>query len=343
MTRKTKGFPAWVVKANDQGDPYGLIDWLTEEDLPTFDEPSVTIEVQYSSLNYKDALACRGHRGVAGPLPHVPGIDCAGSVLRSDSTDYAVGDQVLVTGYDLGGKRWGGYSGCVRVPADWVVAMPDGLTTRQAMTYGTAGFTAAQCVKAVSERVSPDAGEVVVTGATGGVGCFSVALLAKLGYRVTAVTGKPDRADRLRQLGASEVVGRDAVTDDGTAPLLSERWAGAVDTVGGAPLMNVLRSTRHRGVVAACGLVAGAELSVSLYPFLLRGVTLAGIDSAKCPRTPRLDIWKRLAGPWRVDLADELVTIISLDSLPDAIECILAGGMTGRTLVTPDTASKKSD
>lgn len=338
MSSPVDRFPCWIVRATD-GDPTGGIEWLTDEQLPAVDGPSVLIEVECSSLNYKDALACRGHRGVVGALPHVPGIDCAGRILHSDTDHLAVGDSVLVTGYDLGAARWGGYSGRVRVPADWPVKLDDGLTTRQAMTYGTAGFTAAQCVEAVRSRVGPDAGEVLVTGATGGVGVFAVALLAKLGYRVVAVTGKPDRADRLRRLGATEVVGRDAIQDDGRRPMLSERWAAAVDTVGGAPLANVIRSTQYRGVVAACGLVADDQLPLTVYPFILRGVTLAGIDSAKCPREPRLEIWRRLAGDWRIDLPDDLVTTITLDDLPERVEQILAGGVAGRTLVRPATES----
>ncbi len=342
MTRESQSFPAWVLRARNE-QPVGSVEWLRDDDLPVVDGPAATIEVEYSSLNYKDALASRGQRGVAGPLPHVPGIDCAGTLISSDTDELTPGEKVLVTGYDLGGKRWGGYSGRVRVPADWVVRLDGRMTPRQAMVYGTAGFTAAQCVLAVSERVGPDAGDVIVTGATGGVGSFSVALLAKLGYRVTAVTGKPEQAERLRQLGAADVVGREAVTDDGSAPLLSERWSAAIDTVGGAPLANLLRSTEHRGVVAACGLVAGADLPLTVYPFILRGVTLAGIDSAKCPRQPRLEVWQRLSGPWQVDLPEELVSTVPLDDLPQAVDRILAGGVVGRTLVTPTTSDDRTD
>lgn len=338
MPTTKEAFPCWLVTQNDsQEKPSGGVAWIQRADLPAFEGESTVIEVEFSSLNYKDALACGGHRGVIGSLPHVPGIDCAGTVVETDGDAHRPGDRVLVTGYDLGAACWGGFSAFVRVPASWPVALEDGLTPREAMLYGTAGFTAAQCVTAIVDRVPPDAGEVLVTGATGGVGVYAVALLAKLGYRVVAVTGKPDRESTLRQLGASEVVGRDALQDDGKRPLLSERWAAAVDTVGGAPLANVIRSTAYRGVVAACGLVAGDQLPLSVYPFLLRGVTLAGIDSAKCPREPRLEIWRRLAGNWRVELPAELVTTVTLDGLPVRVAQILAGGVAGRTLVRPVT------
>ena len=328
-------FPAWVVRRDERGEPHGAAQNLTEADLPAVDTPAVTIDVAWSSLNYKDALACRAHPGVAPSLPHVPGIDCAGVVRRSDTPELRPGQPVLVTGYELGAPRWGGFSGRVCVPADWPVPLPDGVTPRQAMAYGTAGFTAAQCVMALEGRVTPGDGDVAVTGATGGVGVFAVALLAKLGYRVVAVTGTPDRAEALRRLGAAEVVGREAVADASGKPMLAERWSGAVDTVGGAPLATLLRSTRHRGVVAACGLVAGTDLPLTVYPFLLRGVTLAGIDSAKCPRGPRLEVWRRLFGPWRIDLPEEWLTETSLAGLPEHVQRILAGGVAGRTLVRP--------
>ncbi|MEN0111872.1 MAG: YhdH/YhfP family quinone oxidoreductase [Planctomycetota bacterium] len=330
-------FACWMVRRD--GDAVrGGVEWLADADLPLVDGPSVTIDVAFSSFNYKDALACGGHPGVAPKLPHVPGIDCAGTVAASDNPRYGVGEAVLVTGYDLGGRHWGGFSGRVRVPADWVVPTPGGLTPREAMLLGTAGFTAAQCVMAIESRVAPDAGDVLVTGATGGVGVTAVAILAKLGYRVVAVTGKPERADALRELGAAEVVPRDAITDDTDRPMLSARWAAAVDTVGGKPLVDVIRATAHRGVVAACGLVAGSDLPLSVHPFILRGVTLAGIDSAKCPRGPREEVWRRLAGPWRAPLPEAWVTEITLDGVAERAERLLAGGVAGRTLVIPTTA-----
>lgn len=324
-------YPCYLVRETPEG-PRGGVTTIADSELPNGD---VVVEVAYSSLNYKDALAARGHKGIAPKLPHIPGIDCAGVVAASTDDSIVPGQEVLITGYDLGGVHWGGYCARVRVPADWVVPMPKGLTAREAMIYGTAGFTAAQCVMAIEQRVAPGAGDVLVTGATGGVAVFAIAILAKLGYRVVASTGKSDQAEALRAVGAAEVVGRDAVRDDSSRPMVSAKWAAAVDTVGGGTLTDAIRATGYRGVVAACGLVGGDQLPLTVYPFLLRGVTLAGIDSAKCPAEPRREIWRRLAGPWRVDLPESLVTTVNLDGLNDRIEQILAGGVAGRTLVRP--------
>ncbi|WP_425395517.1 YhdH/YhfP family quinone oxidoreductase [Aeoliella sp.] len=333
MPTVAEPFVALVVDKSPDGEVSAKVSDLTLADLPAGE---VVIEVEYASFNYKDALACQGHPGVVRSLPHVPGIDCAGTVAASDSDDWNVGDSVLVTGYGLGAEQWGGYSQYVRVPADWVVAMPEGLDARRAMAIGTAGFTAAQSVSAIVERnILPDKGPVVVTGATGGVGMWSVAILAKLGYEVTAVSGKSEQAALLRQLGAAEVVGRDAVNDSSDRPLLKSKWAAAVDTVGGVPLATILRSTLHRGCVTACGLVAGADLPLTVHPFILRGVTLAGIDSAKCPRAMRLEMWKHLSTDWKVDLPEECLTEITLSEVSDRVQQIMAGKVVGRTLVLP--------
>lgn len=324
-------FPALVADRGQGGDVELEVRELTLADLP---EGEVLIEVSYSSLNYKDALASTGHPGVVKQLPHVPGIDCAGTVVESSSDRFQPGESVLVTGYELGAPRWGGMSRYVRVPGAWPVPMPDGLDARRCMALGTAGFTAAQAVTAIVDRgIAPDAGPIVVTGATGGVGMWSIPLLAKLGYQVTAVTGKADRRDLLQRIGAAEVVGRNAVNDTSDRPLLSATWAAAVDTVGGVPLATILRSTKHRGCVAACGLVAGDELPITVHPFILRGVTLAGIDSAKCPREMRLDMWSRLAGPWRAELPEECLTECSLDEVPARVQEMLGGNIVGRTVV----------
>ena len=326
-------FPCLMVRKNDVGTVTAAVEKITRDALPSGD---VLIEVAYSSLNYKDALASQGHPGVVQKFPHVPGIDCAGTVAESKSPQYKRGDQVLITGYDLGAGHWGGYAKYVRVPAEWIVPLPSGLTLRDTMIYGTAGFTAAQCVTAIVDRgIGPERGEVVVTGATGGVGSLSVAILAKLDYQVAAVTGKLDRHDWLRELGAATILSRTDVLDETERPLLSERWAAAVDSVGGRTLATLLRATKYRGVVAACGLVGGDKFSTSVYPFLLRGVTLAGIDSAKCPRPQRLEIWQKLSGPWRVENLDRLASESTLDELPERIRQILAGGIVGRTIVVP--------
>jgi putative YhdH/YhfP family quinone oxidoreductase len=326
-------FPCLMVRKDAEGRVSAAVERIARRELPAGD---VLIEIAYSSLNYKDALASQGHPGVVQNFPHVPGIDCAGTVVESTSPKFKPGDEVLVTGYELGAGHWGGFAAYVRVSADWIIPLPPALTAREAMIYGTAGFTAAQSVTAIVDRgIGPDRGEVVVTGATGGVGCIAVAILAKLGYRVAAVSGKAERHDWLRAIGAANVLDRDEVDHDSAQPLLKSRWAAAVDTVGGVPLTTIIRSLEHRGCVAACGLVAGTELPLSIYPFILRGVTLAGIDSAKCPRPQRDQMWQKLSGPWRVENLDRLTHEVTLDDLPNAFDEILAGRIVGRTLVVP--------
>lgn len=322
-----------VVRRDDDDRVSASVESKTIDELPAGE---VLIEVEYSSLNYKDALACQAHPGVVRDLPHVPGIDAAGKVVATESEDFQAGDEVLVTGYDLGTTHWGGFSKFIRVPAEWVVAMPAGMNARSAMTYGTAGFTAAQCVAAIRHHgIEPDAGEVVVTGASGGVGSLSVAILAKLGYRVAAVTGKAGQHALLKEMGAKEILSRDEVSDDSNKPLLASRWAAAVDTVGGQTLATLLRSMNHRGCVAACGLAGGHDLPMTVYPFILRGVTLAGIDSAKCPRANRLQIWEYLAGEWKLDGLDSITHEISFAEVPRTTDAMLAGKTFGRTLVKP--------
>jgi acrylyl-CoA reductase (NADPH) len=332
-TSQLSSFPCYMVRRAGDGPARAAVEMITEDELPPGE---VLIRVACSSLNYKDALACQGHPGVVRSFPHVPGVDCAGTVVESTADDWRPGREVIVTGYELGSGRWGGFAEYVRVPAEWIVPLPVGLSLREAMTYGTAGFTAAQAVTAIiSHGITPDDGPVVVTGATGGVGSMSVAILAKLGYEVAAVTGKVDRHEWLRDLGATRILGREEVADASDRPLLSARWAAAVDTVGGRPLATILRATRQRGCVAACGLVAGSELSLSVYPFILRGVTLAGIDSAKCPRRQRLEMWDKLAGQWRIAQLDRLADEATLDDLADRVTKMLAGRHTCRTLVVP--------
>ena len=324
-------FSCLMVRSSNAGDISTAVENITRNDLPTGE---VLIEVLYSSLNYKDALACQAHPGVVRKLPHVPGIDAAGKVVESSADSFQPGDEVLVTGYDLGMTHWGGFSQYVRVPANWVVAMPNGMTSKEAMSYGTAGFTAAQCVAAIQHHgIQPDDGEVVVTGASGGVGSLSVAILAKLGYQVAAVTGKPAQTEMLQRLGAAQIIAREEIRDDSGKPLLGTRWSAAVDTVGGNTLATLLRSTRHRGCVAACGLAGGHELQMTVYPFILRGVTLAGIDSAQCPRDSRLEIWQRLAAEWRLENLDDWTRTIRLAEVADQATAMLAGKTFGRTLI----------
>ncbi len=322
-----------MVRKEADGRVAAGVESISSSDLPPGD---VLIRVAFSSLNYKDALATQAHPGVVRSLPHIPGIDCAGTVVESTSPDYRPGDEVLVTGYELGAGQWGGFAEFVRAPAEWIVPLPKGMSARDAMIYGTAGFTAAQCVAAIAAHgIGPERGPVIVTGATGGVGSLAVAILAKLGYSVEAVTGKRDRHDWLRQLGVGKILGRQDVLDETDRPLLSARWAAAVDTLGGRPLATILRSLEHRGCVAACGLVAGAELNTTVYPFILRGVVLVGIDSGKCPRPERLETWQKLAGPWRVARLNDIADEITLDKLPDRVQKMLAGQIVGRTIVVP--------
>lgn len=295
----------------------------------------VLIRAAYSSLNYKDALAATGHPGVVRNFPHVPGIDVAGTVEHSGVSDFAAGDKVLVTGFDLGAASWGGYSEFVRVPAGWVVRLPEGLTLRESMILGTAGFTAAQSVQALLHNdVGPEDGEVLVTGASGGVGSMAVAMLAKLGFKVVAATGKPEGVELVEKLGATRVIGREELVDSSTRPLLSAKWAGVIDTVGGDVLATAIRSTDIGGCVTACGMVAGNDLSLSVFPFILRGVTLAGIDSANCAIEKRPELWANMAGPWRPkDLESMVAETVTLDTLNPAIEKILKAQVAGRTLV----------
>jgi acrylyl-CoA reductase (NADPH) len=326
-------FPCLMVRRRDDGGTTCAVEQISVAALPPGD---VLIHVACSSLNFKDALASQGHPGVIGALPHVPGIDCAGQVAESASAAFQPGDAVLVTGYDFGAQAWGGFSEYVRVPAEWVVPMPAGFTPEEAMTLGTAGFTAAQCVHAIERHgISPDRGEVAVTGASGAVGTVAIALLAKLGYRVAAATGKVEQHPLLRQLGADRFLTREEVSDRSDRPLLKSQWAAAVDTVGGATLSTLMRSTIHRGCVAACGLVGGDRLEMSVYPLLLRGATLYGIDSAKCPREPRMEIWDLLSGKWRMTNLEPLRSEVTLSELPAAIERMLAGKSVGRVLVRP--------
>ena len=303
------------------------------DELP---DGEVLIRVAYSALNYKDALSVTGHPGVTRKFPHVPGIDAAGTVIESRVPTFLPGDEVLVTGFDMGMNTWGGFAECIRVPAAWVVQRPPALSVRESMLIGTAGLTAAQCLRAFERQgVNPDAGPIVVTGASGGVGSMATAILARAGYEVVASSGKPSAADYLKSLGAKSVINREELDDRGNRPLLSAKWAGAVDTVGGNTLATLVRSTQPRGCVAACGLVGGAELSLTVYPFLLRGVNLAGIDSAECPLAERELLWSRLAGGWKPDHLDETcAATVDISELQPEVDRILRGEVRGRVLVT---------
>ncbi len=327
-------FRCYLVTKEPEGHVVGRIADRPMAELPAGE---ATIRVAYSSLNYKDALAATGHPGVNKVFPHIPGVDAAGIVAHRGVYELVPGDRVLVTGFDMGANRWGGWAEYVRVPQSWVVPLPAGLSLRESMMLGTAGFTAGLCVDALQRHdVTPDRGEVVVTGASGGVGSMAVAILARLGYHVVAVTGKPSAHELLQSLGAREILGREAVDDRGEKPLLSGRWAGAIDTVGGNILSTLLRSCRHSGCVAACGLTAGHQLRLTVYPFILRAVTLAGVDAAWCALALRHEVWRRLAGPWKPEGLERLAQFVTLESLPPRIDDILAGRITGRVVVEID-------
>ena len=324
-------FKALVVRETEENRFSRKIETRSVDDLPPGD---LTIEVRYSSLNYKDALSASGNRGVTRKFPHTPGIDAAGIVSRSDHGDFAPGDRVIVTGYDLGMNTPGGFGQTIRIPAAWAVPCPEGLSLKEAMALGTAGFTAAISIdKLIRGGVTPDRGEVLVTGATGGVGSLAVAMLAKLGHSVAAVSGKPEAASFLKDLGAETILGRDEAVDAKGRPLLKGRWAGVVDTVGGDILATAIASARYGGVVTCCGLVAGPKLPTTVFPFILRGVSLLGVDSAEFPAPERRTLWQRMAGPWKPDGLDALVTEIGIDDLDARIEEILQGKLKGRTVV----------
>lgn len=318
----------WVEEQPDGGFRRSIVRRAVD-DLPPGD---LLIRVHYSSLNYKDALSATGNRGVTRRYPHTPGIDAAGVVVESTVAEFRPGDEVIVIGYDLGMNTPGGFGGYIRVPASWAVARPAGLTLRASMALGTAGFTAAQCVDALLQH-GVGGGEVLVTGATGGVGSIAVALLSKLGQTVVAATGKPEEAAYLRDLGAHAVLARSEVEDSSGKPLLRERWAGVVDTVGGVILATAIKSTRYGGAVAACGNVASPALELTVYPFILRGVKLLGIDSVNIPITQRRALWERLAGAWKLDVLERLAREVTLAALNAEIDAILLGQQRGRVVV----------
>lgn len=303
-------------------------------DLPAGD---VLVRVYYSSLNYKDALSATGHPGVTKVFPHIPGVDAAGIVVNSTVAPWQSGDRVIVNGFDLGMNTWGGFAEYIRVPGDWVVSLPDGLTLKESMVYGTAGFTAALSIQALIEHgVTTDRGEVLVTGATGGVGSVAIAILAKLGYTVVAVTGKPAHHDYVRSLGASTILCREEATDTSEKPLLKGRWAGVIDTVGGNILATALKTTRYGACVTACGLVGGADLVTTVYPLILRGVRLIGIDAVNQPIAARQAVWANLADEWKPAMLETIATTVTLDQLSESIDQILQGQNVGRVVVTLD-------
>ncbi len=303
-------------------------------DLPAGE---VLVRVRYSSLNYKDGLSASGNRGVTRRYPHTPGIDAAGEVLESSSPDISTGDPVIVSCYDLGMNTSGGFAQYIRVPAKWVMPLPAGLSLRESMIYGTAGFTAAQSVDRLQRHpVLPEQGKILVTGATGGVGSMAVAILALSGFTVTAATGKPDQVQFLRDLGAQEIIPREDSIDRSNRMLLKEKWGGVIDTVGGEMLATAIKSTRYGGAITCCGNTASPDLPLNVYPFILRGVSLIGIDSAECPMAVRIPIWQKIATTWRLPTLERVATEISLKELDQQIESILQGKQRGRVILNLD-------
>ena len=304
---------------------------LEDSLLPAGD---VTVRVSHSTLNYKDGLILNGLGRLVRKYPHVPGVDFAGTVERSDHPDWKPGDCVILTGWRVGEVQWGGYAERARVKGDWLVRMPDGLTPARAMAVGTAGFTAALAVMALERHgLEPGAGDVVVTGAAGGLGSIAVALLARRGYPVTASTGRAETQDYLREIGARTVIDRAELAQKPDRPLLSERWAGAVDSVGGATLASLLAGMRYRASVAACGLAGGSALETTVIPFIIRGVNLLGIDSVMAPMPERRAAWARIVRDLPMDLLDRLTTTVGLEDLPELGSRILKGEVQGRVVV----------
>lgn len=312
------------------GEFAGAVEWKDKQDLPPGE---VLVRVHYSSLNYKDALSASGNRGVTRRYPHTPGIDAAGVVEESSVSAAKPGDQVIVSGYELGMNHPGGFAEYVRVPAAWVLRLPVGLSLEQAMMLGTAGFTAGRCVEMLRlQGCVPGNGEILVTGATGGVGSISVAILAGLGFAVTALTGKNESA-YLHDLGAQVVLSRAEFLRSRKKMLLPERWAGVVDTVGGEYLETAIKETRYEGVVTSCGNAASGDLALNVYPFIIRGVRLIGIDSARCSLAIRERIWCLLATEFKFSQLEHLVSVITLEQLDEAIQAMLMGSARGRKVV----------
>ncbi|MDQ7784430.1 MAG: YhdH/YhfP family quinone oxidoreductase [Desulfomonilaceae bacterium] len=328
---KEKKFRAMVVTESEEGAFSRKITTKTVGELP---EGDVLIRVGYSSLNYKDALSATGNKGVTKRYPHTPGVDAAGVVEESLSDRFQPGEEVIVTGFDLGMNTSGGYGEYIRVPADWVVKRPDTLSLRESMIYGTAGFTGALSVfKLTRNGVKPDQGDVLVTGAPGGVGSIALSILVKSGFQVVAVNGLVDARDYLMDLGAKDVISIEEAVDTSGRPLIKGRWAGVIDTVGGEILATALKSVQYSGTVTCCGNVGSPEFSTTVYPFILRGVSLLGIDSVNCPWEIRTRIWEKLSAEWKLDYLDRIAAEISLEDLDERIDMILAGTHRGRAVV----------
>jgi len=324
-------FNALLVEKDQSGKTRASVQQLTDDQLP---QGNVTVAVEYSCVNYKDGLCIGPGGGLVRNYPHVPGIDMAGTVEHSSDVRYKAGDKVVLTGWRYGEVHWGGYAQKTRVNADWLVPLPEGLTTKQAMAVGTAGFTAMLSVVTLEAHgLTPENGPVLVTGAAGGVGSVATAILANLGYQVAAVTGRPETVNYLKSLGASQIVVREDINEIIKRPLEAETWAGCIDAVGGAMLARVLGQMKYGGSVASVGLAGGAGLPATVIPFLLRGVNLLGIDSVQCPTEKRLAVWRRVATDLPLDKLEAMIVPATLNDLPKLGADILKGQIMGRVVV----------
>lgn len=305
-------------------------------ELATLENNEVLVKVKYSSLNYKDALSASGNKGVTRKYPHTPGIDAVGIIEKTKSDSFTIGEKVIVTSYDLGMNTDGGFAEYIQVPSEWVVKLPELMTMKEAMIYGTAGLTAGMSVLRLTALVKPEDGKIAVSGATGGVGALSVSILSKLGYWVVAITGKETERDYLIHLGAEEVLLRSEIENFDKKPLLRPLFAGAIDTVGGVILENIIKSTDSIGAVTCCGNVASPKLDLTVFPFILRGLTLIGIDSQNYPMKYREIVWRKLAQEWKPKQLDYTCTEIKLEDVQQKIELMLKGQLKGRTILTLD-------
>lgn len=303
---------------------------LSTDNLPAGD---VLVRVHYSSLNYKDALSSTGNKGVTKKYPHTPGIDAAGIVAQSDNDRFRVGEEVIVTSYDLGMNTAGGFGQYIRVPAEWVVKIPAGLSMKESMIIGTAGFTAGISVRRLSELIKPEDGKIIVSGATGGVGSITLTILSKLGYQTVAITGKESEVDFLKHLGANEIISRSTFTAIDKRPLLSAQYAGGIDTVGGTVLEDILKTIKPLGAVTTCGSVSSTQLNTTMFPFILRGITLIGVSAQNYPSNLRFRLWNKLADAWKPENLSEIVSEIKLEEVEHKIDLMLKGNLKGRTIV----------
>ncbi|WP_326984237.1 YhdH/YhfP family quinone oxidoreductase [Chryseobacterium sp. MYb264] len=307
---------------------------IVEKQIEDIPEGKVLIKVEYSSLNYKDALSAKGNKGVTRKYPHTPGVDAAGTVEVSSSSLWKSGDQVLVTGFDLGMNTNGGFRQYIVVPESWIIKLPQGLSVKEAMIYGTAGFTAGLSVQALLRNgITPEKGIVAVSGSTGGVGSFAVAILAKLGFHVAAISSKEEAVPFLKSLGATEVISRQDFEDKSGKALLKPHFSAAIDTVGGNILATLIKSLHYEGVVTTCGMVGGEELNTTVFPFILKGIQLIGIDSVEIPLEKRLPVWENLGTDWKPQQLNDLAKEISLEVLPEYIDRIYNGKMQGRAVL----------